>query len=90
MVKEFHTNYDLLNPVVAQNVDYKTPESGAVIFKLCEIAKARNIDYTPSMESQHLLLDYCDRSGKSVPIDGLSEVPKYVPVPQAYNPGNPD
>lgn len=86
MVKEFHTNYDLLNPVVAQNVDYKTPEQGAVVFKLCEIAKMRNIDYTPSMESQHLLLDYCDRNGKSVPIDGLQAVPQYVPVPAAYNP----
>ena len=33
---------------------------------------------------------YLNNDSKNVPIDGLSEVPKYVPVPQAYNPGNPD
>lgn len=86
IVKEFHSNYDLLNPVVAENIDYKTPEQGAVIYKLCEIAKQRNIEYTPTMDSQHVLLDYCDRTGKMVPIEGVQQVPTYVPVPDAYNP----
>ena len=50
--KECMTNYDLLNPVVRENIDFKTPEQGEVIFKLCTLAKERNIDYTPSMEAQ--------------------------------------
>ena len=51
-VAEFHTNKDLLNKLVADNIDYVTPEPGAVIFKLCQIAKERNIDYTPTQDSQ--------------------------------------
>jgi hypothetical protein len=34
-VKECDTNYDLLNPVVAKNIDFKNPEEGEVILKLC-------------------------------------------------------
>lgn len=50
-VKESRVNYDLLNPIVAQNIDYKTPEQGEVYYKLVMIAKERNINYTPSMEA---------------------------------------
>lgn len=48
IVAEAHTNYDIINPLVAANVDYKTPEPGEVILKLCMIAKERNINYTPT------------------------------------------
>jgi len=34
-VKECDSNYDLLNPVVAKNIDFKTPEEGEVIMRLC-------------------------------------------------------
>jgi hypothetical protein len=37
-VKESMTNYDLINPVVAANIDFKTPEQGEVIYKLCILA----------------------------------------------------
>jgi hypothetical protein len=47
-VKECHTNYDLINPLVAQNIDFKNPEQGEVILKLCLLAKERNINYTPT------------------------------------------
>jgi hypothetical protein len=47
-VKECHVNYDLLNPVVAANVDYKTIEQGQVIYRLVTLAKERNIAYTPN------------------------------------------
>ena len=63
IVAEFHTNYDLLNPLVAANIDYKTPEPGEVIYKLCMIAKERNIDYMPSQDSQSLLISYCNLKG---------------------------
>lgn len=47
-VKECHVNYDLLNPLVAQNIDYKSPEQGEVVMKLVTLAKERNINYVPS------------------------------------------
>ena len=62
-VAEFHTNKDLINRVVAENIDYVTPEAGAVIYKLCLIAKERNIDYTPTQDSQLVLFAYCDFRG---------------------------
>ena len=37
-VEECDTNYDLLNPVVAKNIDYKKPDEGHVIQRLCELA----------------------------------------------------
>jgi len=48
-------NYDMLNPVIASNIDFKTPEQGEVIMKLVTLAKERNIDYNPSMEAQTTL-----------------------------------
>jgi len=47
-IKECHFNYDLLNPVVAANVDYKTVEQGQVIYRLVTLAKERNIAYMPN------------------------------------------
>jgi hypothetical protein len=37
-VKEAMSNYDMLNPVVAKNIDFKTPEQGEVIYRLCTLA----------------------------------------------------
>lgn len=84
--KECMTNYDLLNPVVAANIDFKTPEKGEVILKLVTLAKERNIDYTPSMESQTTLMAYCLRKEINPP-EGvcIDSAPAYVPVPQPMN-----
>lgn len=43
-----HVNYELLNPVVAANIDYKSIEQGQVIYRLETLAKERNIFYLPS------------------------------------------
>lgn len=69
-------------------MDYKTPEPGEVVYKLCMIAKERNIDYTPSQDSQALLLNYCNMKGIAPPISIVDAPPAYVPVPQAFT--NPD
>jgi hypothetical protein len=69
VVQEMHTNKDLINRLVADNIDYVTPEPGAVIYKLCLIAKERNIDYTPTQDSQMVLFAYCDNRGLQIPID---------------------
>ena len=62
-VTEFQTNKDLLNNVVAANIDYFTPSQGDVIYRLCQLAKERNIDYTPSLEAQEVVFAYCDARG---------------------------
>jgi len=48
---------------VKQNIDFKTPEPGEVVLKLVLLAKERNINYTPTIDSQQELLAYCQRKG---------------------------
>jgi len=83
-VKECDTNYDLLNPVVAKNVDFKTPEEGEVIMRLVQLAKERNIEYQPSHEVSQALHGYCLRKGIPAP-EGIGgpdgPVPTYAPQP---------
>jgi hypothetical protein len=69
---------------VASNIDFKNPEQGEVIYKLCMIAKERNIDYTPTQDSQAQLLGYCTRKGLQPPIE-LKSAPQYVPTAVAYD-----
>ena len=78
-VAEFHTNKSLLHPVVAENIDISPRKTGAVIFKLCQLAKERNIDYIPSQENQDVLFEHCDYNGLKVPID-------IQRAPGSYNP----
>lgn len=47
-VKECNTNKDLINPLVAENIDFKNPEEGQVYLRLVQLAKERNIEYNPS------------------------------------------
>jgi len=47
-VKECAVNYDLINPLVATNIDFKNPEAGEVVLKLVLLAKERNIAYIPT------------------------------------------
>ena len=62
-VRECDTNYDLINPVVAQNIDFRKPEDGEVVLRMVNLAKERNIDYTPTHESCQSLHAYCLRKG---------------------------
>ena len=40
---------DHVHPIVAENIDPKKRDEGEVIFRLRQLAKERNIDYTPSI-----------------------------------------
>ena len=40
----------MINPLVAENIDFKTPNEGQIIHRLREVAKERGILYTPSKE----------------------------------------
>jgi len=86
-VKECQTNYDLINPLVASNIDFKNPEPGEVVLKLCLIAKERNIEYTPTQDSQAQLFSYCQRKGIVPPIE-IKAMPQYVPIPVPLQPIN--
>ena len=50
-VRECDRNYDLINSVVANNIDFKKPEDGEVVLRMVNLAKERNIDYMPTHES---------------------------------------
>ena len=76
---ECDTNYGLLNPVVAKNIDYKTPEEGEVIMRLIELAKERNIEWHPSHDSQIALDAYCLRKNIPNPCGG-GQAPAYNPM----------
>ena len=47
---EADENKEVINPVVAENIDFKVPETGEIIYKLRLLAKERNIIYEPSYE----------------------------------------
>lgn len=66
-VKECDTNYDLINPVVAKNIDFTKPEDGEVVLRMVNLAKERNIEYVPSHESCQALGAYCMRKGIPAP-----------------------
>jgi len=38
----------LINPLVAENIDFKKPMDGEIIYRMKELAQERNIQYTPS------------------------------------------
>ena len=50
-VRECDRNYDLVNSVVANNIDFKKPEDGEVVLRMVNLAKERNIEYMPTHES---------------------------------------
>ena len=84
-------NKDMINSVVAENIDFKKPEDGEFILRLVNLAKERNIEYNPSHAACQSVHAYCLRVGIPPPeglggVDG--PVPKYVPqpVPLAFDP----
>ena len=84
--KEFALQADeckeFINPVVAENIDFKVPDPGEVIYKLKLLAKERNIGYEPSYEMRIALNSYLDRKGLLDPLDE-NHKPMAMPV---YNP----
>ena len=44
------------------------PDAGHVIYRMVQLAKERNIDYKPSQESYHSLMEYCDKKGLKNPL----------------------
>lgn len=74
----------MINPVVAENIDFMKPEDGQVAFRLRQIAKERSIEYVPSMAMKDALNAYCDRKGLIDPMDDGSGAVQTA-VPQ-YNP----
>jgi hypothetical protein len=79
-VDQADTDKSCINKVVAENIDMQVPDPGQTIYRLCQLAKERNIEYTPSHESSAQLNSYCDRTGKPHPL-GAS-----VPQPVQYQP----
>lgn len=86
-VKECDTNYALINPVVAENIDIKRLDEGEVILRLVNLAKEKNIDYLPSQTATQALHAYCLRKGIAPP-DQLSggDNPIYAPQPMVFDP----
>lgn len=75
---------------MADNIDFKKPEDGEIVLRMYNLAKERNIAYTPTHQSCIACLDYCTR--KNIPHPpGLGgpdgPVPQYVPqpAPMDYN-----
>jgi len=83
-VKEADKNKDIINKVVADNIDYKKPEDGEVVLRMVQLAKERNIQYQPNQESCTACHAYCLRKGIPPP-EGLGGIdgppPVYVPGP---------
>lgn len=87
--KEFELQADedkgCINPVVAENIDFRKPLEGEVIYRLRQLAKERNINYQPSQDAMTALCQYLDFKGLSDPMDETGGAPKVIPQP-VYNP----
>jgi hypothetical protein len=74
----------LINPLVAENIDFKKPMDGEIIYRMKELAQERNIQYTPSQDMQFALNTYLELKCKSDPsVDGNAVAPLAIPQ---YNP----
>ena len=69
--EEVDSNMEKINPFIADNIDFKNPEKGEVIFRMRQLAKENGIHYTPSMEMQSALNNYLDRTGQSDPFEEM-------------------
>lgn len=75
----------MINKVIRDNIDFKKPEDGEVGLRLVNLAKEKNVNYTPSMEMIGAIHSYCQRKMLPVP-EGLGgpdapPVPTYQPQP---------
>ena len=71
--KEFAKSADedkkMINPVVADGIDFKVPMDGEIVYRMRQLAKERNISYTPSFEMQNALNSYLDFKGLQDPFN---------------------
>ena len=72
--------------MVAENIDFKKPMDGEVIYRMRQLAKERNIQYEPSHDSMMALNQYLEFKGLSDPIEPPGGAPKILQQP-VYNPG---
>ena len=59
----------MINPVVAENIDFAKIEDGQLVYRLRQLAKERNITYEPSYDMKIALNSYLDRKGLIDPMD---------------------
>jgi hypothetical protein len=80
-VKECKHNKDLINALVASNIEFKKPEDGEIGLRLAQLSNERNCNYQPSPEMLSAVNGYCQRKGIPVPagFGGMDGVPQYVP-----------
>ena len=87
--KEFELQSDedktFINPVVAENIDFRKPMDGEVIYRLRQLAKERNISWQPSHDAMMALNQYLDFKGLPDPLDDGKGATKAIPQP-VYNP----
>lgn len=76
----------MINVLVAQNIDFKKPMDGEVIFRMRQLAKERNIQYEPSHDARIALNNYLDFKGVNDPMEDSVEKAKAHPY---YNPNVP-
>lgn len=82
--KEFTLQADeqkeFINPVVADNIDFKKPLDGHVIYRMRQLAKERNINYEPTHDMMFAMNSYLELKGLQDPMGG-STVPsmQYAP-----------
>jgi len=71
-----------IHKTINEKIDIFVPEEGQVIKRLVELAKERNIQYTPSAEARQQLTDYCLRKEIANPLEGgkaANIIPQYNP-----------
>ena len=80
----------MINPVVAENIDFAKIEDGQLVYRLRQLAKERNIAYEPSYDMKIALNSYLDRKGLIDPMDDGQSAAQQVPQynPSAGPPGN--
>ena len=66
-VRQADEDRKVLNPVVADNIDFNKHEQGHVVYRLLQLAKDRNISYEPSYDCSMALNDYLERKGLTDP-----------------------
>jgi hypothetical protein len=60
---------EIINPVVAANIDFKIPADGEVVYRMMQLAKERNISYEPSYDMRMAVNAYRDMKGLPDPYE---------------------
>jgi len=79
-VHEIPKNPDLVNRVIRENIDFKKPTDGEIGLRLFNLAKERNVNYTPSSEMLADIRAHCSLKCMALPPGlGGGEMPQYQP-----------